>query len=377
MAGLKGIGDMHSKQSVIEDIAVVLFLSSTLFALSEMSGIFTSSVFFLGYPFSSIIPTLMVFFSILGFLGIFTSSKMNIIIAVFAIGLELAIQFISFFTNPSVQLFLPSTILIIILIFTIIFGILTIYQLQYGQEEINSGFTLQKESENAIEVNNLSKHYDLGEGLKVFALQKVNFQIKKGDFVAIMGPSGSGKSTLLNCLGALDRPTNGEIIIDGISISSLDDEGLAWLRNRKIGFIFQSYNLISRSRVGENVEVPALVTSLTTEKRKHKAKQLLESVGLSDKYNRNPKTLSGGEQQRVAIARALMNDPTILLADEPTGNLDSKSGAIVMDILQKLNQNLGVTVIVVTHDPEVGNLSQRIYYLRDGTNAGIKENIII
>jgi ABC-type multidrug transport system fused ATPase/permease subunit len=255
MTGLKGIEYMHSKQSVIEDIAVVLFLSSTLFALSEMSGIFTSSVFFLGYPFSSIIPTLMVFFSILGFLGIF-----------------------SFFANPSVQLFLPSTILIIILIFTIIFGILTIYQLQYGQEEINSGFTLQKESENAIEVNNLSKHYDLGEGLKVFALQKVNFQIKKGDFVAIMGPSGSGKSTLLNCLGALDRPTNGEIIIDGISISSLDDEGLAWLRNRKIGFIFQSYNLISRSRVGENVEVPALVTSLTTEKRKHKAKQLLESV---------------------------------------------------------------------------------------------------
>jgi putative ABC transport system ATP-binding protein len=302
---------------------------------------------------------------------------MNIIIAVFAIGLELAIQFISFFTNPSVKLFLPSAILIIILIFTIIFGILTIYQLQYGHEEINSGFTLQKESENAIEVNNLSKHYDLGEGLTVFALQNVNFQIKKGDFVAIMGPSGSGKSTLLNCLGALDRPTNGEIIIDGISISSLDDEGLAWLRNRKIGFIFQSYNLISRSRVGENVEVPALVTSLTTEKRKLKAKQLLESVGLSDKYNRNPKTLSGGEQQRVAIARALMNDPTILLADEPTGNLDSKSGAIVMDILQKLNQDLGVTVIVVTHDPEVGNLSQRIYYLRDGTNAGIKENIII
>lgn len=377
MTEIKGIGIVHSKQSVIEDIAIVLFFSSTLFAFSEMSGLFTSSVIFLGYPFSSIIPTLMIFFSILGFLGIFTESKMNIIIALIAIGLELTIQFVTFLTNPSVQLLIPSIILMILLLSTIIFGILMLIQLQQTKEVFYSGFSQQKETEYAIEVNNLRRHYDLGEGLKVFALQDVNLQIDKGDFVAIMGPSGSGKSTLLNCFGALDRPTSGEIFIDGISISSLDDEGLAWLRNRKIGFIFQSYNLISRSNVGENVEVPSLVTPLSAEKRRLKAKQLLESVGLGDKYYRYPKTLSGGEQQRVAIARALMNDPTILLADEPTGNLDSKSGANVMDILQKLNQDLGVTIIVVTHDPEIGNLSQRIYYLKDGTNVGIKENIMI
>ncbi len=374
MAGLKGTEDFHSKQSVIEDIAIVLFFSSTLFAISEMTGLFTSSVIFLGYPFSSIIPTLMLFFSLLGFLGIFTGSKMNLLIALIAIGLELTIQFFTFLTNPSMQLFIPSIILMILLIFTFIFGILMLTQ---TKEEFYSGFAQHKETEYAIEINNLRRYYDLGEGLRVFALQDVNLQIKKGDFVAIMGPSGSGKSTLLNCLGALDRPTSGEILIDGISIPSLDDEGLAWLRNRKIGFIFQSYNLISRSRVGENIEVPSLVTPLSAEKRKSKAKQLLESVGLGDKYYRYPKTLSGGEQQRVAIARALMNDPTILLADEPTGNLDSKSGAIVMDILQKMNQNLGVTVIVVTHDPEVGNLAHRIYYLKDGTNVHTKENIII
>ena len=192
-----------------------------------------------------------------------------------------------------------------------------------------------------------------------------------------MGPSGSGKSTLLNCLGALDRATNGKIFIDGVDISQLDNEGLAWLRNRKIGFIFQSYNLISRSLVGQNVEVPALVTSLGAKKREEKAKRLLESVGLGDKYNRYPRTLSGGEQQRVAIARALMNDPSILLADEPTGNLDSKSGTVVMEILQKLNQELGVTAVVVTHDPEVANLTNRIYYLKDGKNAGMKENVSI
>jgi len=375
MTGAQGIENNYSKQAVSEDIAVVLFFSSTLFAISEMTGLYASSISVLGYPLSPVLSTLMVLFSILGFLGVYTSSKINIMVAILALGLELLIECYVFFTFPTTELIIPTSILILILTSTILFGILTLNHLQITKDKPFSSFIDKNRAILAIEVKNLTKRYDLGEGIIVHALRDVNLQVQKGDFIAIMGPSGSGKSTLLNCLGALDRPTSGDISIDGIPISSLNDEGLAWLRNRHIGFIFQSYNLITRSRVGENVEIPSLVTSMSPEKRKVKAMQLLESVGLKDMYFRQPKTLSGGEQQRVAIARALMNNPTILLADEPTGNLDSKSGVTVMDILQKLNRELGVTIIVVTHDPEVGNLSQRIYYLRDGTNAGVKENI--
>jgi putative ABC transport system ATP-binding protein len=367
--------NIQLKQSIIQDLAIVLFFSSTLFAFSEMSGFLTSSVVFLGYPLSSIIPTLILFFSILGLLGILTSSKYNIAIALIALIFELIVQWISFLLNP--VLIIQTVIVMIMLTATIIVGIMAIFQLHQTREAFYSGFAQEKDTELAIEVKDLVKHYDLGEGVEIFALQNVNFEIKKGDFISIMGPSGSGKSTLLNCIGALDRSTSGEIYIDGISLSSLNDEGLAWLRNRKIGFIFQSYNLINRSRVGENIEVPSLVTPLEANDRKKRVKQLLESVGIGDMYYRHPKTLSGGEQQRVAIARALMNEPTILLADEPTGNLDSKSGTTIMNILQKLNRDLGVTLIVVTHDPEVGNLSDRIYYLKDGAIAGIKENIMI
>ena len=366
----------HSDQPVVEDIAVVLFLASTIFALSEMSGFLTSSLTVLGYPLSSIIPMLMVLFSLLGFMGILTSSKMNIIIALIAIGFELLIECVLLIINPSMTYIIPSLTIILVLLNTFICGVRVLNQLH------NSYVTASiqklggvKESDFTIEVKNLTKKYELGLDLEIFALKNVNFQIPKGDFIAIMGPSGSGKSTLLNCLGALDRPSSGEVFIDGIQISSLDDEGLAWLRNRKIGFIFQAYNLISRSTVGENVEVPSLVTPLSPEERKIKAKKLLQTLGLEDKYDRRPKTLSGGEQQRVAIARALMNDPTILLADEPTGNLDSRSGLIIMDFLQNLNRDLGVTIIVVTHDPEIANMTHRIFYLKDGTNAGIKENV--
>ncbi|UCE15127.1 MAG: ABC transporter ATP-binding protein [Candidatus Heimdallarchaeota archaeon] len=253
---------------------------------------------------------------------------------------------------------------------------MTIFRQQKTQTDRFFEPEYERETDLAIEIKNLTKTYDLGE-VQISALQKFNLEIRRGDFIAIMGPSGSGKSTLLNCLGALDRPTEGEILIDGINISQLDDEGLAWLRNKKVGFIFQSYNLITRSTVGQNVEVPALVTPLDTHRRKKKALRVLDDVGLGDKYYRNPNTLSGGEQQRVAIARALINDPAILLADEPTGNLDSKSGATVMEILQKLNRELHVTLIVVTHDPEVGSLADRIYYLKDGMNAGFKDNIKI
>lgn len=362
--------------SIHEDISIVLFISMTLFSFAEMFGMFTSALITLDYPFSMIIPIIMVFFGILGLLGVLTASRTNIMFALFATLTELGLLSVSLLINPIVPLLLPTITMQILLVAVLVVGGMTLLLPQQTREDFFITPS-QKENHLAIEIRELKKIFDLGEGVKVNALQGVHLKIKRGDFVAIMGPSGSGKSTLLNCLGALDRPTEGKIFIDGVDISQLDNEGLAWLRNRKIGFIFQSYNLISRSFVGQNVEVPALVTSLGAKKRKEKAKRLLESVGLGDKYNRYPRTLSGGEQQRVAIARALMNDPTILLADEPTGNLDSKSGAVVMEILQKLNQDLGVTIVVVTHDPEVANLTNRIYFLKDGKNVGIKENVSI
>ncbi|MFX1508616.1 MAG: ABC transporter ATP-binding protein [Promethearchaeota archaeon] len=363
--------------SSIKDISVILFASLTLFATAEMFGLIKSAVASFNYPISVIIPISMIFFGTLGFLGFLTDSKVNFLPALAAVIVELLILSTALVTNPEESYLIPTVTIQILLVLILISGIINIYhhqQQKVNEEYIFDSFRI-KSTDLAIEIKNLRRTYDLSEGVKVNALQGVQLQIKKGDFIAVMGPSGSGKSTLLNCLGALDRPTEGKIYIDGIDISLLDDEGLAWLRNRKIGFIFQSYNLISRSTVGQNVEIPALVTPLDAKQRKQKTMKVLNDVGLGDKYYRNPNTLSGGEQQRVAIARALMNEPTILLADEPTGNLDSKSGAVVMEILQKLNNELGVTLVVVTHDPEVGSLADRIYYLKDGSNAGYKDNI--
>ena len=370
--------ERHSRSfSSIKDISVILFVSLSLFAAAEMFGLITSANATFNYPISVIIPIAMIFFGTLGFLGFLTDSKVNFLPALIAVLIDLLILSVALLTNLEESYFIPTITIQILLVLILISGGINIYHHQ--QQKVNEEYLFDpfriKSTDLAIEIKNLRRTYDLSEGVKVNALQGVQLQVKKGDFIAVMGPSGSGKSTLLNCLGALDRPTEGKIYIDGIDISLLDDEGLAWLRNRKIGFIFQSYNLISRSTVGQNVEIPALVTPLDGKQRKEKTMKVLNDVGLGDKYYRNPNTLSGGEQQRVAIARALMNDPTILLADEPTGNLDSKSGATVMEILQKLNNELGVTLVVVTHDPEVGSLADRIYYLKDGSNAGYKDNI--
>ena len=181
-----------------------------------------------------------------------------------------------------------------------------------------------------------------------------------------MGPSGSGKSTLLNCLGALDRPTSGEIYIDGISISSLDDEGLAWLRSRKIGFIFQSFNLIPVLTALDNVMIPMIFKGLPLEERKRRGKDVLSRVGLEGRYDHKPNELSGGQQQRVAIARALANDPIIVFADEPTGNLDSKTGKEIMNIFKKLNKD-NKTIVVITHDPLIAKQTNRMIKIQDGS----------
>jgi putative ABC transport system ATP-binding protein len=219
-------------------------------------------------------------------------------------------------------------------------------------------------SDAVIQVKDLKKIYKLGI-VEVHALDGVTFDIQRGEIIAIMGPSGSGKSTLMNLLGCLDRPTSGGYTLDGEEVSRLNDDQLANIRNRKVGFVFQSFHLLPRQTSLANVELPMRYAGVGHERRE-RALAALESVNLADRVNHRPTELSGGQQQRVAIARALVNHPAILMADEPTGNLDSKSGKEIMDLLLKLNRENHTTIIIVTHDPNVASQTQRIIHLRDG-----------
>jgi len=215
-----------------------------------------------------------------------------------------------------------------------------------------------------IQVEDVHKYYDLGE-TKVHALRGVNLTIEPGEFVAIMGSSGSGKSTFMNMLGCLDKPSSGKYLLEGTNVAQLDKKQLAEIRNRKLGFVFQGFNLLSRTTALENVELPTLYARLDKAARQARAREVLEMVGLGDRLDHFPSQLSGGQQQRVAIARALVNRPAILLADEPTGNLDSRTSVEIMQIFQTLNDT-GLTIVLVTHEPDIAQYAKRIVVFRDG-----------
>jgi len=215
-----------------------------------------------------------------------------------------------------------------------------------------------------IRIEGIHKYYDLGE-TKVHALRGIDLEIERGEFVAIMGSSGSGKSTLMNLLGCLDKPSSGRYLLDGIDVSQLDKKTLANIRNRKLGFVFQGFNLLARTTALENVELPTLYARLPKEERLDRARAALEMVGLGTRVEHLTSQLSGGQQQRVAIARALVNRPSILLADEPTGNLDSRTSIEIIQILQELNEQ-GLTIVLVTHEPDIAQFAKRIVVFRDG-----------
>jgi len=224
--------------------------------------------------------------------------------------------------------------------------------------------TLQQDAP-LIVLREITKVYRMGS-VEVHALRGISLDIHRGEFTSIMGPSGSGKSTLMNIIGCLDLPTSGTYRLDGVDIQDLDDNQLAEIRNRRIGFVFQNFNLLPRTTALENVMLPLVYAGVPRQERKRRAMEALEAVGLGDRMGHRPNELSGGQQQRVAIARALVTQPAIILADEPTGNLDSKSGAEIVELFQRLNEEQGITVVFVTHDPDVAACSRRIVRLHDG-----------
>jgi putative ABC transport system ATP-binding protein len=228
-----------------------------------------------------------------------------------------------------------------------------------------------------IHIEDAHKIYSTGE-VEVHALRGVSFEVNKGEFVAVMGPSGSGKSTMMNIIGCLDRLTSGRYLLDGIDVSTMSKDQLADIRNQKIGFVFQSFNLISRTSVLDNVMLPMVYAGLPVAERQRRGRLALDSVGLTEKERSMPNQLSGGQQQRVALARALANEPSLILADEPTGALDTKTSEEVMAIFQRLNREKGITIVLITHEPDIAAYADRIVRFRDGQicEDGVREEVL-
>ncbi|MHA2226886.1 MAG: ABC transporter ATP-binding protein [Candidatus Hodarchaeales archaeon] len=351
-------------------IGILVFLALIIIEFASNFGIapLLSSIAF-NPVIGSMISNFLMLGYVLGILGFLTYSRESLLAGTFSSAGELIICFLILIQtsqgliNPSILIQVGGITILVLVAFYISFStsFFKISDLIAVHTQVQD-----RTSTTVLEIQDLAKHYDLGE-IVVKALDGVSFEIEKGEMIAIMGPSGSGKSTLLNLLGLLDSPTSGKILLDGQDVSKMDSLSLSYERNSKIGFIFQSYNLLNRSSVLKNVELPTIVNfAMKKKEREKRGKKFLTMLGLEQEMYRTPKTLSGGQQQRVAIARSLMNDPSIILADEPTGNLDSKSGTIVMDVIKKLNAENGITVILVTHDREVANYADRIFNMKDG-----------
>lgn len=344
------------------NVAMVLLLSFVVIEVASFVGWSHGVTSVFRYPMNKILSLLALSVSLSGAYFLSRDNKVGVYFALFASVFWVVLggfSLVKAYGPPLNQALVTHGTA------TIVLGFLTlvcIFKSNHNQQK--RGLSASADTY-AVETVNVAKKYFLGSNI-VSAVNGLSMVVQKGEFIAIMGPSGSGKSTLLNLIGALDRPSSGQVLIDGVDISILDEEGLAKLRNEKIGFVFQAYNLIARSSVLRNMELPVLVKGSSKKDRLKRVNGLLSIVGLHDKASRKPQTLSGGEQQRVAIARALINNPEIVLADEPTGNVDSKTGQVIMDYLRKLNEQSGTTVIVVTHDSEVAGMADRVVYLRDG-----------
>jgi len=324
------------------------------------------------YPVNLIVSLVMMLSSLLGIYGVLADSRMATYFSLLTPVAETALAF-SFLVGIFSEVYFESISLLLGMLVALL-GFLGIFLVSKTLRQ--SAFILAKMNAAetgtairpelyAVEVIDVIKRYVVGS-VVVPAVNGLTMRVRRGEYVAVMGPSGCGKSTLLNLIGALDRPTSGRVLIDGIDISKMDSYALAQMRNEKVGFVFQAYNLINRSNVLRNVELPMLVKGVSREQRLDRMNGMLSVVGLGDMRLRKPKTLSGGEQQRVAIARALVNNPRIVLADEPTGNLDSKAGMEILSFLRNTNKELGTTVIMVTHNREAAEMADRIIYLRDG-----------
>lgn len=366
------VDEVTPERSYIGDASIIVLAAFALIEAASIFGVAPSLAMLFAYPISLVVSITLVLSSLLGIYGILKESRMAAYFSLLTPTIEtvlgisfLAVIFLEANTKPI--LFITGLQILLLSVAGMLLASRALSQstLHLSQEGILEQNAKAAENGYAVEVIDATKNYTAGS-IVVPAVNGLTMKVRKGEFIAVMGPSGCGKSTLLNLIGALDRPTSGHVLIDGIDISKMSAHALAQLRNEKVGFVFQAYNLINRSNVLRNVELPMLVKGASREQRTKRTGDMLSVVGLDGMESRKPKTLSGGEQQRVAIARAFMNAPRIVLADEPTGNLDSKAGMEILSFLRATNKELGTTVIMVTHNREAGEMADRIIYLRDG-----------